>query len=97
MKRAIEELKTALTDIYNQIPDSWSVPAVDRVVKGQTSERARDHVLLATDSFLFEFRAYLDLLARFVHGILAAIGQGPAQIELLSSGQTIQIAGKKVA
>jgi hypothetical protein len=94
MKRAIEELKTALTDIYNQIPDSWSVPALDRVVKGQTSERARDHVLLATDSFLFEFRAYLDLLARFVHGILAAIGKGPAQTELLSSGKAIQIAGK---
>jgi hypothetical protein len=50
-------------------------------------------VLLAIDSFLFEFRAYLDLLARFVHGVLDAAGKGPDRTELLSSGRAVRITG----
>jgi len=96
MRRAIEDLQNALRDIYGQVPDPWSMPVVEgfRVVRGDECERARDRVLLAVDSFLFEFRAYLDLLARFVHGVLLAIGEGPARTEQLSSGATVEIIGK---
>jgi hypothetical protein len=97
MKRAIKELKTALGDIYTQVPDPWNVPVVDayRVVRGEACEDARDRVLLAIDSFLFEFRAYLDLLARFVHGVLVALGKGPGRTEVLSSGSAVHITGRK--
>jgi hypothetical protein len=96
MKRAIEELKLALADIFNQVSEAWGMPeaGVDRVIRGSECERARDRVLLAIDSFLFEFRAYLDLLAGFMHGILLAIGKGPSKSERLSSGRVLQITGK---
>jgi hypothetical protein len=96
MRRAVEELKSALLDVYNQVPEPWSIPAVRgfRVVSGDKCERARDRVLLAIDAFLFEFRAYLDLLARFVHGVLSALGKGPSPTESLSSGKTVEITGK---
>ena len=95
MKRAIKELKGALADIYNQVPAPWSLPLADgyRVVRGEACEYPRDRVLLAIDSFLFEFRAYLDFLARFVHGVLGALGKGPGQTEVLSSGGAVHITG----
>jgi hypothetical protein len=96
MACAIEELKSALSEIYNQVRDPWSLPSVDgcRAVRGEACERARDRVLLAVDSFLFEFRAYLDLLARFVHGVLQALRVGPSPTAVLSSGRTVRIAAK---
>lgn len=95
MKGAIKELKAALADIYSQIPTPWSLPASEgyRVVRGAACEHARDRVLLVIDSFLFEFRAYLDLLARFVHGVLGALGKGPRRTEVLSSGAAVHITG----
>jgi hypothetical protein len=96
MRQAVEELKSSLLDVYNQVPEPWSVGAVSgfRVVSGAACERARDRVLLAIDSFLFEFRAYLDLLARFVHGVLTALGKGPSRTETLSSGKIVGVTGK---
>jgi hypothetical protein len=96
MKRATEELRSALQDIYNLVPEPWSIPTTYgfRVVSGEACEQARDRVLLAIDSFLFEFRAFLDLLARFVYRFLTAIGRGPAGSEQLSSGKTIHITDK---
>jgi hypothetical protein len=96
MKTAVKELKSALGDVYKLVPEPWSVPDVNgyRVIHGKASESARDKVLLAIDSFLFEFRAYLDLLARFVHGFLTGIGKGPRQKEQLSTGKYVQIVGK---
>jgi hypothetical protein len=90
MKRAIGELNSALQDLYSQIPDPCEVP----IVSGQACEDARDRVLLAIDAFLFEFRACLDLLARFVYGVLSGVGKGPAQSEQLSSGGPVQITEK---
>lgn len=97
MERAIEELKSALGEIYKEVPDPGKIPVLDgyRTVEGDACARARDRVLLAIDSFLFEFRAYLELLARFTHGFLSAIGKGPARHEKLSSGKTVQITGPR--
>jgi hypothetical protein len=96
MRRAVEELKSALLDIYNQVPQPWSIPTASdfRVIGGNECERARDRALLAIDSFLFEFRAYLDLLARFAHGVLVALGKGPSQTESLSSGKVVELTSK---
>jgi hypothetical protein len=96
MKRAIDGLKTSLRDIYNLVPEPWSIPekAGFRVISGQECERARDGVLLAIDSFLFEFRAFLDLLARFVYRFLVQIGREPAATQRLSSGSTINVIDK---
>jgi hypothetical protein len=93
MRRAVEELKSALLDVCKQVPEPWSVATVSgfRMVSGGACERARDRVLLAIDSFLFEFRAYLDLLAGFVYGVLKAAGKGPCRMETLLSGVTIKI------
>jgi hypothetical protein len=96
MKRAVEDLKSALLDVYNQVPEPWNISAVSgfRVISGNECERARDRVLLAIDAFLFEFRAYLDLLARFVHGVLLALAKGPSRTENLSSGKIVEITHK---
>jgi hypothetical protein len=94
MKQAVGELKSALVDICSQVPDQWfDVPVEDRALKGAACERARDRVLLAIDSFLFEFRSYLDLLAKFVHGVLVAINRGPFRTERLASGKSVEIMG----
>jgi hypothetical protein len=96
MKRAIEELKAALQEIYELVPEPWSIPEKDgfRVVRGKDCERARDRVLLAVDSFLFEFRAFLDLLARFAYKFLVEIGRAPARKQRLSSRKTTDIVDK---
>jgi hypothetical protein len=95
LNQAVNELKSALVDISTLVPDQWfDVPVEDRAVKGVACERARDRVLLAIDSFLFEFRSYLDLLARFVYGVLVAINKGPSRTEGLASGKSVEILGK---
>lgn len=79
IRRAVNEVKAALTEIYNQVPEPWSLPERHgyKVIGGQAAEDARDRVLLATDAFLFELRAYLDLLARFADGIRVGIRKPP--------------------
>jgi hypothetical protein len=96
LKRALEELKGALREIYNQVPEPWDVKSAGgvRVISGEACERARDRVLLAIDAFLFEFRAFLDLLAQFVYGVLAALGMGPSRAERLSTGKTFEITSR---
>jgi hypothetical protein len=94
MKRAVEELKSALVDIYNLVPEPWSIPVTHgyRVITG---DQARDRVLLAVDAFLFEFRSFLELLAQFAHGILTRLGKAPAHIEQLRSGVAVTITDKR--
>lgn len=97
MEQALKELKGSLVQIYNCVPDPCDVKHINgyTVVQGTDCERARDRVLLAIDAFLFEFRAYLDLLASFVYGILATLRKGPSEKETLSTGTTIRIINKK--
>ncbi len=69
MKVAVTELKSALQRLGQLIPEPWKIPEIDRggnfyrVVGMNEIVMERDRVLLAVDSFLFEFRAYLELLA----------------------------------
>ena len=58
-----------------------------RVVSGRTWEEARDRVLLAINSFLFEFRSFLELLAEFVYGILSGVGKKPADLQTVGLEQ----------
>ena len=83
----------------NQVPNPWSIPAVNgiRMLNSRACARARDRALLGIDSFLFEFRAYLDLLARFVHGVLNALDKGPAQTETSSGGTRQDYASQRKA
>jgi hypothetical protein len=96
MKRATEELKSSLRDIYNLVPEPWAIPETRgfRVVSGKSCELARDRVLLAIDSFLFEFRAFLDLLAQFAYRFLVEIGKQPASRQVLSHGKQITITSR---
>jgi hypothetical protein len=96
MKRAISELKIALEDVYNLVPEPWAIPDTRgfRVVSGKNCELARDRVLLAIDSFLFEFRAFLDLLAQFAYRFLVEIGKQPASRQVLSDGKQITITSR---
>lgn len=95
MKRATEELKNSLRDIYNLVPEPWAIPATRgfRVVSGTECELSRDRVLMAIDSFLFEFRAFLDLLAQFAYRFLTEISKRPASSQVLTSGKAIMITG----
>jgi hypothetical protein len=97
MKQAIGELKAALLDVYNLIPEPWSIESVRgyRIVKGGAWDRVRDRAILAIEMFLYEFRTYLDLLAQFVHGVLISIGKGTSPSEKLSSGNTVAITDRK--
>lgn len=96
MKRAIKELKDSLLDMFNLVEDAWKPPAANyRVIDEKKGGPARDRVLLIVDSFLYEFRSFLDLLAKFAYGILVEVGKGPTQTERLSSGATVEITSKK--
>jgi hypothetical protein len=96
MKRAIEELKGSLLEIFNLVEDSWKPPGTNyRVIDERKGGQARDRVLLFVDSFLWEFRSFLELLAKFAYGILVQIGKGPARMETLSSGSTVEITSRR--
>jgi hypothetical protein len=96
MKRAINELKESLLDVYNLSPDPWSIASVRdfRTVRGVDWDRVRDRAIIAIEMFLYEFRTYLELLAKFVHGVLASLGKGSSQTQTLSSGKTVVITSK---
>jgi hypothetical protein len=101
MTVAVTELKNALQRLGQLIPEPWKIPEIDRdgnayrVVNRKEIMIERDHVLLAVDSFLFEFRAYLELLAKFVYGILKGIKQAPSGKQRLSSGISVQVTDRK--
>ncbi len=95
LRTTVEELSNSVRRFQNLVPEPWTLREIDdegaryRMVGSPEISKERDRVLLAVDSFLFEFRAYLELLAQFVYGILVGIGKGPAPREKLSSGKTI--------
>jgi hypothetical protein len=97
MRAAVRELKTALLAVYKLVGDAADIPdmANTRILRGSIVEGVRDRVLLATDSFLYEFRAFLDLTAKFAYGILAGIDKLPTTTQQLSSGITVNVADKK--
>src|SRR5437016_5686096 len=97
MRRTLTELRRADLDIERLMRDVGTVPAgrAGRGVTGEHLDELRDHLLLMTDSFLFEFRSFLELLAAFVYEVLTALNKAPASVEHLSSGDTVAIVSKK--
>ena len=101
LRTAVEELSNSVYRFQELVPKPWTLPEIVdhqvryRMVGGPEITKERDRLLFAVDSFLFEFRAYLELLAQFVYGILVGIGQGPAQTEKLSSGNPVITVDRK--
>lgn len=93
MRVAVRELKAGMSTLCDLIPVALSVHTLLQLapLKGKDADNARDHVLLAVDSFLYEFRAFLELLAKFCYGVLADIGKEPAPKQRLSSGREVTI------
>jgi hypothetical protein len=96
---AVNVLKKALQGLARLVPAN--VPEIQRdgniyrVVHTKGLEIQRDRVLLAVDSFLFEFRAYLELLAEFTYGILKGINRAPSGQCVLSSGTSVQVTDRR--
>jgi hypothetical protein len=97
MRAAHRELKAATQAIINLVPYAIEIDRIPhtRVLSGSSAEDARDSLLLAVDSFLYEFRSFLDLMATFAYGILTGIGKQPTAKQQLSTGKTVKVADKK--
>ena len=63
-------------------------------IRGDDAQRKQHDVLFYTDSVLFEFRSYLDLIATFSYGVLNGIRKAPASTQMLASGSTIDLLDK---
>lgn len=94
LRTAVRQLKAALETLSNLIDDRWMPAGPCRVVNAPEAVQARDAVLLAVDSFLFEFRAYLELLARFVYGVLTSIGNPPPALHSLPGRERLRVTDK---
>jgi len=101
LRAAVEALKASLRALMDDIPEPWKIPETElggihyRTVRGKHLFEVRDSALFAVDSLLFEFRAYLELLANFVYGILKGTDGAPSSQVTLSSGKRIKILSKK--
>ena len=97
MRRAVRELKEGMKSLCDLIPVTLSLDSLRNLtpLRGDTAEAARDRVLLAIDSFLYEFRAFLELLAKFCYGVLTELGKQPASTQRLSSGKRVTLEDKK--
>lgn len=101
LRMAVNVLKDSLSSLANRIPDPWTIPEAEpgdipyRVVSGEEIFQDREKVLLAVDSSLFEFRAYLELLAKFVFGVLKGAGFAPPSQKKMKSGKMLTIVTKK--
>jgi hypothetical protein len=93
MRVAVRELKAGMSTLCDLIPVNLSLDSLRQLppLNGKDADKARDHVLFAIDSFLYEFRAFLELLAKFCYGVLTDIGKEPAQKQRLSSGREVTI------
>ena len=96
LRAAIRELNAATKAIWDFVPTAVDVGSIPntRVMRGRTVEVARDRVLLATDSFLYECRSFLELLARLTYEMLVGIRKKPAPKQQLSTGQTSTLIGR---
>jgi hypothetical protein len=93
LRAAIRELNASTRAIWEFVPTAVDVDSIPntRVMRGRAVEDARDRVLLATDSFLYECRSFLDLLARFTYEMLVGIRKKPAPKQQLSTAQTVTL------
>ena len=93
LRAAIRELSAASTAIWDFVPTAVEIDSIPnaRVMRGRTVEEARDRVLLATDSVLYECRSFLELLARFTYEILVGIRKRPAAKQRLLTGHSVTL------
>jgi hypothetical protein len=93
MRVAVRELKAGMSALCDLVPTTLSIDTLRQLppLKGKDAESARDLVLLAVDSFLYEFRAFLELLATFCYGVLSDIGKEPPQKHCLAMGREVTI------
>lgn len=93
MRTAVRELKNGMKVLCDLIPVTLSIDTLRHLppLNGKDADSARDRVLLAVDSFLYEFRAFLDLLAKFCHGVLTDLGKEPLPTQYLASGKQVTI------
>lgn len=93
MRAAVRELKDGVAALANRVPLTMSVDETrqPRLLRGIDIDPIRDRTLLAVDSFLFEFRAFLELMATFCYGILKRIGKEPGAKQTLSTGKTVTL------
>jgi hypothetical protein len=93
MRAALRELNASAKAIWDFVPSAVEVGSIPntRVMRGRAVEDARDRVLLATDSVLYECRSFLDLVARFTYAMLTGIGKQPAPKQQLSTGQAVKL------
>jgi hypothetical protein len=93
LRAAIRELNAATKAIWDLVPTAveiYSIPNA-RVMRGRAVEEARDRALLATDSFLYECRSFIELLARFTYEILVGLRKKPAPKQRLLTGQSVML------
>ncbi len=101
VRMAVSVLKDSLSSLADRIPDPLTIPEAEpggipyKVVRGKEIFKDREKALLAVDSLLFEFRAYLELLAKFVFGVLKGAGFAPPSQMRMPSGRTLAIVTKK--
>ena len=91
LRAGISELRNSLASLAERVPDSWTAPNGVRVIRENDLNGLRAKVLLLIDSFLFEFRAYLELLAKFTYRVSRAAGLGPPNSVQLTSGEFLDI------
>jgi len=93
LRAAIREWNAAVKAIWDFVPSAVEVDSIPntKVMRGRAVEEARDRVLLATDCFLYECRAFLELLARFTYTMFDGVGKIPAPNQQLSTGQNVTL------
>lgn len=96
MSLATKELKTGMSQLCDAVPDAWLPPLAPnyRVLGSEAVYALRDRVLLAIDSFVFEFRAFFDLVVKFAFSFLAGIGPSPPKTALLPNGKKLLLIKK---
>jgi hypothetical protein len=97
MRVAVRELRAGMTALCNLVPDTFSLDRLRQLppLNGKEADNARDIVLFAVDSFLYEFRAFLELLAKFCYGVLSDIGKEPAPKQRLASGREVTVKNRR--
>lgn len=97
MREAVRQLRTQIAELCSFVPSAAEVNSIpnSRVITDHEAEAVRDRMLLAIDSFLYEFRAFLELLAKFAYGILDGVGKRPKRIRTLSTGVAVTLTDKK--
>lgn len=93
MRAAVRELKSAISTLSDLISFTLSLDEMrqPRFLKDNEATAPRDRALLSVDSFLFEFRAFLELIAPFCYQLLSDIGREPTSPALLASGKKIAL------